>query len=573
MLTTSNMFTPTRRELVLVITLTLVFTLIMQLEFSSNGSDGARGLRFTGRWPFQDSSGVQDDLHPGRTAHAFGQLTLEDADADWKQVLEEEGLLQRLYGTNDVGSISYEGVGRWKEVTMNDSMSKWGNKKAPKTEIVAHSPGWTIFRNLYLLNGTWYIVTENPSEYPLLRLMTSSGAEIWNDEESIRNREPTDKDMKFIFPSEAKRLFGGSASRVEGTTWMANDPPQFLDHYYHFAAELLFGLWRTYSTLDTEIKSDGISRLPSPRRLVFSHSDGEKWRDYSKMNTFLCKTVFPSMSYEFQSEFQDRADAGRVFIYDRVLFADRAAALRGPQFAHTWRTAAEAMSLPGSPYWWSPVRRNLLEFVGVPDSTLHPSDLETPVITYVSRQDWGRRMLIKEDHEKLVKELNNLHDKYGYEVNIVSMDKLTRDEQIRLSARTTIMLGVHGNGLTHLLWMKPTPRATVIEFFFPQGFAHDYEFTSRALGVTHYGFWGSEYFTHPDTPKVAYPEGFQGNEIPIDGKVVADLIHARLSIPVEEVEETKLDRGKEDNGVVLNDEDDDPVMEAIEEAELSNRKF
>lgn len=25
--------------------------------------------------------------------------------------------------------------------------------------------------------------------------------------------------------------------------------------------------------------------------------------------------------------------------------------------------------------------------------------------------------------------------------------------------------------------MKPTPRATVIEFFFPQGFAHDYEFT------------------------------------------------------------------------------------------------
>jgi hypothetical protein len=117
------------------------------------------------------------------------------------------------------------------------------------------------------------------------------------------------------------------------------------------------------------------------------------------------------------------------------------------------------MSLPGSPYWWSPVRKNLLEFVGVPESSLHPSDLETPVITYVSRQDWGRRMLIKEDHEKLVNELNSLHEKYGYEVsewmksdrgkywftsvlplqvNIVSMDKLSRDEQIRLAARTTV---------------------------------------------------------------------------------------------------------------------------------------
>jgi hypothetical protein len=35
----------------------------------------------------------------------------------------------------------------------------------------------------------------------------------------------------------------------------------------------------------------------------------------------------------------------------------------------------------------------------------------------------------------------------------------------------------------------------------------------------HYGFWGNEYFTAPDTPEVAYPEGFQGNEIPI-GKLV-----------------------------------------------------
>lgn len=183
-----------------------------------------------------------------------------------------------------------------------------------------------------------------------------------------------------------------------------------------FAAELLFGMWRTYSTLDQDIKSDGVSRLPSPRRLMFTHSESEKWRDYSKMNTFLCKSIFPSMSYEFATEFQDRTDAGRPFLYDRVLFADRAAALRGPQFAQTWRTASEAMSLPGSAYWWSPVRKNLLEFVGVPESSLHPSDLETPVITYVSRQDWGRRMLIKEDHEKLVKELNNLHDKYGYEV-------------------------------------------------------------------------------------------------------------------------------------------------------------
>ena len=54
------------------------------------------------------------------------------------------------------------------------------------------------------------------------------------------------------------------------------------------------------------------------------------------------------------------------------------------------------------------------------------------------------------------------------------------------------MMGVHGNGLTSLVWMKPTPQTTVIEFFYPKGFAHDYEYTSRALGMVHYGVWNDK---------------------------------------------------------------------------------
>ncbi len=232
-------------------------------------------------------------------------------------------------------------------------------------------------------------------------------------------REPTDKDLKIIFPSEARRLFGTSASRVDGATWLVNDPPQFLDHYYHFAAELLFGLWRTYATLDQAIPPTGETLLPVPRRLAFSHTEATKWLDYAGMNTFLLKTIFPSMAYEFGQEFRDRAAASKVNVYDRIVFADRAAALRGPQFAHTWRTAAEAFTLAGSPYWWSPVRRNLLDYVGgLPESVLAAGDLGTPVITYVSRQEWGRRMLKKEDHEVLVKALRGLKKKYGYEVGV-----------------------------------------------------------------------------------------------------------------------------------------------------------
>lgn len=249
MISSATAFIPTRRELILLVSFLMIMMFTHTLSFSRT-DEGSRSLRFSGQWPFQGS--VDDGIHPGKTAAAFGKLTVDDEDAEWKQLLEEGGLLAKLYGTNDLGSIKYEGVGRWKEVTVNDSLSRWEANNVPRTEIVTHAPGmlnqpfvllviliasfcltgWTIYRNLYLLNGTWYIVTDNPSEFPLLRMMTSSGAEIWNDQESIRSREPTDKDMKLIFPSEAKRLFGNSASRVEGTTWTVNDPPQFLDHYY-----------------------------------------------------------------------------------------------------------------------------------------------------------------------------------------------------------------------------------------------------------------------------------------------------------------------------------------------------
>lgn len=51
------------------------------------------------------------------------------------------------------------------------------------------------------------------------------------------------------------------------------------------------------------------------------------------------------------------------------------------------------------------------------------------------------------------------------------------------------MLGVHGNGLTHLILMAPSSISTVIEILFPGGFAHDYQWTSHAMGHKHFGIW------------------------------------------------------------------------------------
>jgi hypothetical protein len=140
---------------------------------------------------------------------------------------------------------------------------------------------------------------------------------------------------------------------------------------------------------------------------------------------------------EFIDDWRDRAEMGKAFVYERVVVADRSAAMLSESFLRFQRSAASAFSIPASPSWWSPIRNNVVSFAGL-DLTAGSATNDTPVITYISRQSWGRRMLIPADHEKLVHELYKLRDKYGYEVNVVNPEKMSRVDQLQLAARTTV---------------------------------------------------------------------------------------------------------------------------------------
>lgn len=402
----------------------------------------------------------------------------------------------------------------------------------PETEILAHVPGWTIFEKLYVFKGVVYVVTNEPGVLPSVNAIYSKGLFIQNGRAAKASRLPTDADIRVISPEEARGLFGTGAQVLDGVTYFINDPHQFVSHYYHWSAELWFGFWRTYTSLDPSITHEGNTTLPPVHRLMFRHFDAHYWRDYADMNQWVVRSAFPSAIMEFSDDWNDRAEMGRAFVFERVVLADRSAAMLSRNFDRFQRTASTPFALPGSIHWWQTMRNQAIQFTGL-NINIGGGTTSIPVITYISRQKWGRRMLIQEDHSKLVRELYKLRDEHGFEVHVISPEEISRAEQIRLAARTTIMMGVHGNGLTSLVWMKPNPRSTVIEFFFPGGFAYDYEYTTRALGMTHYGFWGSEYFTSPSLPKFQYVEGFQGNSIPLDGEAVARLCLERLSLAAE----------------------------------------
>ena len=78
--------------------------------------------------------------------------------------------------------------------------------------------GWTIFDKLYVLNGTLYVVSDEPDAIPDRRRIISTGIFIENGPIAEAERIPTDKDMRVISTEEAKRLFGTDTARLDGVT-------------------------------------------------------------------------------------------------------------------------------------------------------------------------------------------------------------------------------------------------------------------------------------------------------------------------------------------------------------------
>lgn len=194
------------------------------------------------------------------------------------------------------------------------------------------------------------------------------------------------------------------------------------------------GLWRTYSALDPHITSSGDTFLTSPSRLVLPHAPyGAIW-DEAGINHIVLHGAFPSLSVEYSDDWSQRGSTNRPYILDRTVLTARTAACRGKDFGIDDKIVAIANRLPGSVHWWSPVRKNVLEFA-------ERGKLDTagrrPVITYISRQGRGRA-LAQDDHLSLVDALEDLETRYGYEVHIVIMEELSKLDQIRLAGRTTV---------------------------------------------------------------------------------------------------------------------------------------
>ncbi|KZO98280.1 hypothetical protein CALVIDRAFT_38694 [Calocera viscosa TUFC12733] len=384
------------------------------------------------------------------------------------------------------------------------------------TEMVLHTAGNTVFSNLYIYDGAVHIVTDNPAALPELKRITSNGASL-----NTGNSNPTKEDIRVLSVGEAETVFGGSAVVWEGISWMITEHPEFIAHYYHYTAEILLSLQRSTTALNLT--------LPPPVRLLFPHTAHAAFRDGPGMNAYVSLAAFPSSQLLFSDTWADMHATKRAYKLERAVIFDRAAAMSGPAHGASWKPISEAMSLPTVVEdWWGEVRERVVGFAG--GQVLQPGSAEVRkrVVTYVSRQKGNRRALRREDHAALVNSLHEASEELGFELNVVELEGMSKAEQIALAARTTVLMGVHGNGLTSLVWMRPSPHSAVFEFFMPGGWFRDYEITARSLGIMYRGFWYDTSFSYPGF-NGRDVEGFHSADIPVHAlHVVAELRRALL---------------------------------------------
>ncbi|KAG8907553.1 hypothetical protein FRB99_003711 [Tulasnella sp. 403] len=411
-----------------------------------------------------------------------------------------------------------------------DNRVKWENSRGiPQTQLLRHVTGWSVFKNLYAANGTFFIISDRPESFPPIREMIGTGHPPTTAKEDEVKHEPTDRDMQIISTQKAIQLFGNGALHISGTS--VN-----LQHYYHLIGEMIMGLWRIYSTLDPDITPGGKTTLAPPSRIIFPHIDFDEWQDGPRVNQVILHAAFPSASIEVRPDWRDRASNHQLHILDTVALTERYAAKRAKNIPYQNKVSYLPHRVPGSRHWWEPVRYSILEFAGMhrrPDGTIEKP--KKPVITYVSRQGGPRRALTQESDEQLVKALKELETKHGWEVNVLFMQHMSKADQIKAAGRSTILIGVHGNGLTALLWMLPSPSATVMEIFVPGAYAPDYSVPADMVGIEHYGIWHDQWFrTHGNEKlKVRFPYGFHGTNITVDGPTVARLCEERILRPTE----------------------------------------
>ena len=111
----------------------------------------------------------------------------------------------------------------------------------------------------------------------------------------------------------------------------------------------------------------------------------------------------------------------------------------------------------------------------------HKSRPKQLIVGYVDRQNTDRRL--PSEHHDWIVEYATQHQ--NIEFRHLHMEEYTPKEQVEKASECDMMIGMHGNGMTHTFWMQP--RRYVIEFFWKYNYQYDYSTIAQMMKHSYLG--------------------------------------------------------------------------------------
>ncbi|KIJ15878.1 hypothetical protein PAXINDRAFT_114346 [Paxillus involutus ATCC 200175] len=508
---------PSRREISLTLFSITTFILFYNLESSFSHFGLPEEARAASRAGGKNSK-------PGSWRDAwemeiYGDWTWEE------QQVAKNAQKNRIHGN---ASSSLEGAASvslqpqiFGTVGVNDGFVNWGDD-IPTTSLVKHVPGYTIMDNVFMLNGTVFVVTDDPAFPPLSSIASSS---------ENSHEVPRPSDWQILSSDQARETLGPYGGLIHGVSWLATDasPSNYT----------LFSLWRTYSSLNMSISASDALVLPPPRRIFYPNVPtfmGERpdlnkpivfrHRSPSGFHPFLPKAAFPTLGLMYQEDWEDYALMHAPFLMRRVVVADQGAARRSREDVPSF--AIPLVQLEASKQWWEPIRRNVASFLNVVDQEPKKSwrSKTKPVIAYLSCQDAASGPKLRSaDHEALVKELSNLGSEYTV---YILPSEASWTQRMTAITQSTVVVGVYGDHLADSLYMAPSSHSTLMEIFPPETFIRDAEISVNSLGIKYLAWWKARHHDSNALPPPVPPTDSQNDDIPIDVSALVKAIR-RLS--------------------------------------------
>ncbi|KAI6019818.1 hypothetical protein F5J12DRAFT_813448 [Pisolithus orientalis] len=475
---------PTRREISLILFSLTIFVLFYNLESSF------RQLRALQGWVAQ---GVSKESGSAASVNweeeLYGDWTLEELEvAKNAEARHQESVNSStsLWGSRAQASTnSHPEI--YGTVGVNDGYVHWG-EELPTTTVVKHVPGSTILDHVFLLNGTVYLVTDDPSFPPVSAIASST-------EEPIEVPQPSD--WQVLSTEKGREILGQYGGLIHGVTWLCTDAqPTLSTHLSTPADPLVLSPPRRifYPNIPTLIGARPEMIAPVlPRQ-----------RSPSGFHPYLPKAAFPTLGLMFREDWQDFASMQAPFLLRRVVVSDAGAARRYKNDVPPF--AVPLVQLPASKHWWEPIRRNVAAFLGV-EHEMKKSWIgsQKVVITYLSRQDdpVGLKTLV----DMLYKLGKN------YVVNVVHASA-PWTERMTAILQSTVVISTHGNHLADSVFMTPSSHSTLLEIFPPDTLSRDAELSVKSLDIRYVAWWHDKPY---DTKSIVTPPtGANSSEIPVE---------------------------------------------------------